>query len=362
MTIKHEARCNQMNDAAKKRMPYRIVSGSWPPDICGVGDFSEHLAGALEARGYGVARVRLGPHSVWTALRLILLSWFDSGSTILQYPTEGYGYSVLPFFLALGRPSRTILYCHEYVSKNRYCRWLLRRFKKHPRLLFGNHFDMSGFITESGLVGKSRAGWRVTGIPSNIPLHSRRTSPLNKISPTICYFGQIRPGKALEGLLGVFEHISSLRPKWRIRLIGGVPKNCGDYANRLIAQFKELHSEVITNGSATEVSEALAGSDIFMALFPGGACERRGSLIAAMDHGLLCFTNAGDRTPATFHEMIFLYTGPVEANAHDIAMWLIDNVERMTEADVVRIRERMQRHLSIITFDNLANMVINENS
>lgn len=362
MTINRESMGNQTSGVGKNQGVYRIVSGSWPPDVCGVGDFSEHLAGALEARGYGVARVRLGPYSVWTALRLILLSWFGSGSSILQYPTEGYGYSILPFFLALGRPSRTILYCHEYVSKNRYCRWLLRRFKRHPRLLFGNHFDMSGFRTESGLVGESQAGWQVTGIPSNIPVHARKISPLNKISPTLCYFGQIRPGKGLEDLVSVFEHITIMRPKWRIRLIGGIPKNYSDYANHLIRKFNTLHSEVNLNGSVTEVSNALSGSDIFLALFPGGACERRGSLIAAMDHGLLCFSNGGDRTPDKFHEMIFLYPGPIEANAHSIATWLVDSIERMTEADVLQVTERMQRHLSILTFDHIAGMVVNENS
>ena len=50
----------------------RLVSGSWPPEICGVGDFMANVAKALTQTGVNVVRSTLTRRSVATALSLLL--------------------------------------------------------------------------------------------------------------------------------------------------------------------------------------------------------------------------------------------------------------------------------------------------
>jgi len=273
-----------------------LVSGSWPPEICGVGDFMNHVWQELANSGHVVDRLTLARGCIIVALHALVRSFGRENLVYVSYPTEGYGKSLLPFLLAFGDRRKVILHMHEYTTKNRFCRFLLRRFQRLDRLFFSNHEDYLSYVSDCGLYSDSQkvAGWNVMPTPSNIPVIASEELR----SPTIMrviHFGQIRPHKGLEELV---EVMSSLQNDMVDRLvIGGVPKGYEVYASEISERFVQVGVTVKMNLTSEQISHELATAHIGIFPFPDGADERRGSLIAAMAHGLLCVTTYSHRTP-----------------------------------------------------------------
>lgn len=273
-----------------------LVSGSWPPSICGVGDFMYGIWQELTQSGHTADRLTLSRGGVSAALRAWLASFHSNSLVYMSYPTEGYGRSLLPFLLALGHHHKVVLHIHEYSSKNSYCRFLLRRFQRLVRLYFSNREDYLRYVSDCGLShdAPKAAGWCVMPTPSNIPI----TAADDLRSPTrvkIIHFGQIRPLKGLEELS---EVMGSIRDETVDRLvIGGVPKGYETYASEISDLFARAGVTVKLNLTPEQISYELASAHVGLFAFPDGADERRGSLIAAMAHGILCVTTHSDRTP-----------------------------------------------------------------
>jgi len=186
-----------------------------------VGDFMNNIAIAIAQNGIPVIRKTLRRYSIATAIRLLIESYLCRNDLIyISYPTEGYGKSLLPFLLAFGSRKRVIIHLHEYSSKNRYCRFLLRFFMRMNKIYFSNTYDFDRYLFDCKIYSDSfhTVDWKVISSPSNIPVTAslgRRTYETVKV----IHFGQIRPNKGLEEILSIF---SSLDGKLVDRvLIGG---------------------------------------------------------------------------------------------------------------------------------------------
>lgn len=250
----------------------------------------------LTQSGHTAVRLTLSRGDVRAALRAWMTSFCRNRLVYISYPTEGYGRSLLPFLLAYGDRRKVVLHMHEYSSKNRYCRFLLRRFKRMDRMFFSNREDYLRYVSDCGQSPDSPkvAGWRVMPTPSNIPV----TASEGLRSPTrvkVVHFGQIRPLKGLEELVQV---MSSLQDEAVDRLVvGGVPKGYETYASEISERFARSGVTVKLNLTPEQISQELASAHVGLFAFPDGADERRGSLIAAMAHGVLCVTTHSGRTP-----------------------------------------------------------------
>ena len=276
---------------------FRLISGSWPPEICGVGDFMANVSEALSNAGERVERSTLKRRNVAIALSLLLGCYLRREEVVyISYPTEGYGKSLLPFLLVFGSRSRVVLHMHEYGSKNKYCRFLLRRFQRMHHLFFSNSDDFHRYLAECGLhVDSSRAvDWCVVPTPSNIPVLAAMDRR-NPAQVKVVHFGQIRPNKGLEQIIRMFGSLDG--EKINCLVIGGVPVGYEGYAEYMAEQFRQTGVQVKFNLSPMEISEELASAHVGVFWFPDGADERRGSLMAAMAHGVLCITTHSVRTP-----------------------------------------------------------------
>ncbi|MBC7431942.1 MAG: glycosyltransferase [Rubritepida sp.] len=255
----------------------------------------------LTRSGHTADRLTLERGDVGASLRAWAASFGRNRLVYVSYPTEGYGKSLLPFLLVFGDRRKVVLHMHEYSSKNRYCRFLLRRFQRMDRLFFSNREDYQRYFVDCGLSADSPkvAGWRVMPTPSNIPVTASEglRSP---VRVKIIHFGQIRPLKGLEELAAV---MGSLRDEAVDRLLmGGVPKGYEGYAGEIAERFACAGVTVRLNLTPEQISQEMASAHVGIFAFPDGADERRGSLIAAMAHGVLCVTTHSGRTPQSLKD------------------------------------------------------------
>ncbi len=278
-----------------------LVSGSWPPAICGVGDFMYRMWDELTRSGHIVDRLTLSPGDLSAAVRAWAASFGRNRLVYISYPTEGYGKSLLPFLLSLGDRRKVVLHIHEYSSKNRYCRLLLRRFQRMERLFFSNREDYLRYVSDCGLSTDSPevAEWRVMPTPSNIPVTTSERFR-NPTRVKVVHFGQIRPLKGLERLTEVMDFLHDEAVDRLV--IGGVPKGYETYASEISERFTRAGVTVKLNLTPEQISHELASAHVGIFAFPDGADERRGSLIAAMAHGVLCVTTHSGRTPQSLKD------------------------------------------------------------
>lgn len=101
-------------------MRWCLITGSYPPQVCGVGDYTKNLVEALKATGEAVVvfdRIDWSISKLWRYLSD--LRALDADLYLMQYPTEGYGYSVVPQLVMLGLLGRRrVVTLHEYFRKS----------------------------------------------------------------------------------------------------------------------------------------------------------------------------------------------------------------------------------------------------
>ncbi len=280
--------------AAEPKLRVAIISGSWPPDHCGVGDYAERLSGALREQGIEVTCLGGEPWSGLATLRefrrAVKTRRFDL--VHIQYPTMGFGRSIVPALLPLlSRNVPIVVTLHEFSS-----------FRAARRLWFVTfaHFVDLRIFTGSDERGKFRRRMKpsrgidlVVPIGSNIPAGTS-TARLEK---TICYFGLLCPGKGIEDFLDLAA--SAPPAGWRFALIGAMTKTYAAYADTVVRRARSLGVALHLDESAVEVAHRLSAIEIAYLPFPDGACDTRGSLHAVMRNGAVVVTKHSERTSAS---------------------------------------------------------------
>jgi glycosyltransferase involved in cell wall biosynthesis len=117
----------------------------------------------------------------------------------------------------------------------------------------------------------------------------------------VSHFGYMLPNKKIEILLHAFKHLLDNGLCAKLMMISDFsPLN-----NRYHAQLKKIADELSLNKfiiwtgylNPETVSKYLSASDINIQLYADGVSYRRGSLLAALSHGLAIITNAAGELP-----------------------------------------------------------------
>ncbi|RZR26585.1 glycosyltransferase [Vibrio vulnificus] len=336
------------------------VSGSWPPEICGVGDYMNNLVEDLLSKSISVERITLKKYSIIAMIKLIIYIRLNKDCYVfVSYPTEGYGRSVLPFFVSLVGSNKLIVHIHEYSSKNEACKFLLRTFKKARKLIFSNQNDLDKYRNDVYLTETYVDNWLVAPTPSNIV--PQYVNQHDRLVPNLIHFGQIRPNKGLELILELYEMIKLKGEiKINLKLIGGIPKGYEKYASQLVDKFLKLGVDVKTNLSFESISGEMSNADFGVFVFPDGVDERRGSVIAALSHDVICFTNFAIRTPDTLKAVT---VGVAESSGEYMIPALYERIF-LTVADIERIKSdmipRIRGYVDDKTFSTISTIVIHE--
>jgi glycosyltransferase involved in cell wall biosynthesis len=272
-------------------MKILLVSGSYPPDPCGVGDYTHRLSQALQSEGMDVQC--LG-HKQWHShnIRSILHAVDNAGADIIhiQYPTVGYGRALGPQLLGIRRPC--VVTIHEVSQAH-----LLRKLSLYAFLGFAKALIFTSKFEQQ--VAAGFAPWilhKSTIIPigSNIPVCGSvaGTSP-----NTIGYFGLIRPNKGLEQVIELARLAVKNRIDFKVLVVGLEKNGQQDYYKRLRQQSFGLPVEWRVGLQGEDLDAALAEPKLAYLPFPDGASERRSSLLTFLTRGTPVITTMGPQVP-----------------------------------------------------------------
>ncbi len=288
-------------------MKAAIVSGSWPPERCGVGDYSAQLVRHLEEIGIDVAAVTMDD---WSTLRALgyrrVLNDLRPDVVHVQYPAVGYGRSLLPAltpFLQSGTP--LVVTLHEYSLFKPYRRpWFAPYAARAVARLFSRQAECEAF---AAAFPRRRGKDHVVAIGSNIPAG---TAPAR--ARRIVFFGLFWPGKGLDRVFDLAEAIRSGAKALELHVVGAPVSGFPDYAAQIRARCRDLGITLHEGLPPEAVADLLAGSRFAYLPFPEGADERRGSLAAVVVNGCITFTGHGAQTPDWLKEATVGLTRPSE--------------------------------------------------
>jgi glycosyltransferase involved in cell wall biosynthesis len=313
-------------------MKIGLICGSWPPERCGVADYSRQLALALARQGVEV--VELGPKGTGTGKIAR-----DLDIAHIQVPAVGFDrfgkFSLLPFSVA----RRRIVTLHEYSIFSALRKVSVLPFAVMDARVFTTEVERDSYFSTVPLrTGRDL----IIPIGSNIP----RGQDTGRIPRSICTFGLIMPNKGLEQFLALATLLKG-RGDYRLTIIGTAPAHSQAYAAKLVADARALGIEVLLDREADEVGDALARHQFTYQPFPDGASVKRGSLIAGMVNGTVALTTFGRMTPAWMKEIVLEARSPEDA---------ADIIERLAADETGRreLSRKTEASASMFDWDNIA--------
>jgi len=298
-----------------------MLTGAFPPDRCGVGDYVHRLCSQIARMGaevHVITSAHAAPQpATWEgAIRLYrsVRSWntinlhriarllrdIRPDVVHVQFPSVGYrrvaGLAMLPMLLR-ARGYRVVLTLHEYLPSPRLSR------SRQAVMAAASHSVITTTPEDAAALQKllpwKRSNVHCINIASNIerrPAESfdrnarRESLGAGPDSPIVCFFGNLHPGKGIEELVEAFAIARRNCNVGTLLIIGSF-----DPRHTLFSYI--VHRRILDLGlsgpvhvtgfvTPTEVSELLLASDICVLPFRDGLSVRRGTFLAAVHHGL----------------------------------------------------------------------------
>jgi len=305
-------------------MRVAMVTGSFPPQPCGVGDYTDRLVKELLIAGATVEVVTTAAgresesnvrymlqqwtlRNWWNALRWMRTRSFDVMH--IQYPARFYGYRPVLAFLSIvaklvmpGVP--IVVTLHEFRITH-----FLRKLTA-VALTFPADAVVLTADSERAAVEKwmpwLRARLHVHTMASTIspvPMNEerrrlvRRSRGIADDDVLIVYFGLLHPNKGIETLLETFAVVYRQLSGTRLMMLSLFDPSNDPYHARLKAETASLNVQdaIVWVGYLDNraVSEHLGSADVGFFPYQDGVTLRRLSFMTGMSHGLAILTTAG---------------------------------------------------------------------
>jgi glycosyltransferase involved in cell wall biosynthesis len=328
-----------------------MITGSFPPEKCGVGDYTFHLVKNLacytDSEIFVITTKKKSAITEEKVKNLHILrmvnKWnFDSVNIIIsqtkeinpdvvhiQYPTSQYGKSLAPHFLPLILKYiynlKVVETWHEPLSWKGLFRYLPNVLVRDTLVVvLSNYLSYIPYWYRFLLKAKNQI---FVPISSNIP--SVVLTPIkrekirdkfikNKSQRLICYFGFVSPEKGVDRIFDICDPSKDF-----ILLLCALNPSSDKYHKIILdrANSVEWREKYTVTGylESLSVSEYLAASDTAIFPFVNGVTERNGSVLAARDQGTFVLTTSNIKKGLSLEENIF-YSSPNDIENLRIAL------------------------------------------
>lgn len=357
-------------------MKILIITGSFPPIKCGVGDYTNLLATHLAENTSIEVTVLTSSNckNDQTNVRVfpIINTWdISSLSEIkqvvenikpdlihIQYPTTGYERymtpSFIPLFLRLSGDYPIVQTWHEPLSKKGWVRYLPNVLVKSTLIFVENGFMKKLPRFYHWLLRKSEK-FHVS-ISSNIPKANLSESEVketreklvgkeNVSKNTIAYFGFITPKKGIEQLIGASDPT-----KDNLILLCEFNEDNPYHIElkRYIEKSKWKENIIVTGYLSDEkVANYLAVSDMAVFPFSEGATERNGSILAARTQGTFVITTSNDVEELTHEGGVSLVPPNDQEKLSNAISFHRSNSNKSEKSQVLSWSEVANKHIEI---------------
>jgi glycosyltransferase involved in cell wall biosynthesis len=291
-------------------MKIALMTGSYPPDICGAADYTARLEESLKQAGNDVTICTGMPWGLFHAGNVSRqVSALGVDVLHIQYPVTGYGPKLGPQLLSLLQPF--VVTIHECSQAH-----ILRRLSLYPfslrakKIIFTNEFELK-YASRFAPWIKSRSV--VIPIGNNVALAEKVAHPSRKV---ITCFGLIRPDKGLEEVIELARVLHQEQSSVVVRVVGTVFPGNEAYLASLKERAAGLAVEWVLGLDDRDLSRTLAETEIAYLPFVDGASERRSSLIAMLSNRAAVITTRGLHTPAAMEGSVLFAGSPREAATH----------------------------------------------
>lgn len=323
--------------------PLLFISGEYPPDVGGVGDYTAHLRNALDNQSWPSDVFTRNMARRWNARGLLraLRAVPRSGIVHIEFQAGAFDLlgdiCLLPGLLHAVRPRvRVVTTFHDTRVPFLFPKAGPLRERAVRLLARGSHAVIaadsrdltwlaarrSGFQPQSGAKQKYHRipiGSNVSSEPPDgYDRAAFRREHLGATDTTlvVAYFGLLNASKGLDVLLDAFAELILREPEARLLLVGG-PVGASDptdrlTAERLRARFAGLQNRVVQTGwlPPSDVSAYLLASDVALLPYADGPSARRGSLLACAEHGLP-IVSTQPAAPDIAHAVLSVPTNPI---------------------------------------------------
>lgn len=323
-----------------------LVSGTYPPARCGVGDYAELLAHALAEKGahvsvvtsgyLGIASSSANPEvhpvaakwsvrNAWTILREILRAKPDI--VHFQFPTtEYYAHRFFDLLVPLTRfwpgSRRVVVTFHEPVSVQRSSvPGVFRPLRHWLSIAWADALIVVAESYRNMLQGVYAPGHeklcRAIPIASNIPASRAGVQQLEELranagfartSVIMSYFGFIQPRKGFEQVLETLQILRERGVPAELMVIGELSQEAPYHAQLWEQVDREgLRNYVRVTGhlDRSSVADHLAMSDACILPFIDGVHPKRGSYLAAVRQGVLTVTTSAEKSGFSADENVY---------------------------------------------------------
>lgn len=259
-----------------------LVTGTYPPQRCGVADYSFRLLESETAKRSNWKLLHVENTSLINLRKVInKLNSIDDINVNIQYPSINFSRKLLPHFLCLYlrcfTKKKVSVTIHEYTQLHwisKLCMFIFFWFAH--KLIFTNEFERGAVIKVCSCVENKS---RVIKIFSNIS-KSKLEKKIGERKYDIGYFGYIRHGKGIEDFLVVLEQLKKENKTLKAYILGQRLKGLEEFADSVVLKSTEIGVEVMEGRPDNEVADILSDTKVAFLPYPDGLSERRGSYLA----------------------------------------------------------------------------------
>lgn len=320
-----------------------VITGSYPPEVCGVGDYTMNLMSSGAAAHWKLYhRVDWRFYKSFEIIKEI--NSLKPNIVFMQYPTQGYGWSLVPHFLCLYysvfSEVHFVLVLHEFSQLSKKAKLAVNVLLAFAnQIIFTNDFER---ISATKFLPSVWTRSRTIKIASNIPKSENSTASKNSRRFDLAYFGHIRPNKGIEAFIDLVHEVRNIQPNLKIALIGQRPIGFEAYASKQLTICRRLNVDLMLDLPSEIVANALSCVKVVYLPFPDGISERRGTALASMANGALVLTIAGKNTTEALTQAVSLV--PSNATSFEVASRLQELIE-LPEAAQHKLREKAHAYL-----------------